>query len=200
MQVGITSRLRRFSCCARRASVQSLGSVPPLFSRCRAVCLDVVAVNHRSSPLGGQRAKHPLPEPALGLTNKAIIDRGGRAIFQWAITPTAAALDNVHDTDDHTPVIAPLPCHEHPSANKARSSTTIRRPARKRCAACHSLQIAQHRETTTDSGRNTFLGFGLSYKFLGLVKTTKTDIPRWVPFLARSFPRSGQPVDNSPHS
>jgi len=64
------------------------------------------------SSVPGKVPEQVLPNPALGPTHKAIINRGRRTILGRAIAPPAAALEHVHDTADHAAIVFPLhPTH-----------------------------------------------------------------------------------------
>ena len=80
----------------------------PFFPRCRAVRLNMCAINHlrfcRSAAFR-QSAKQPFPNTALGPAHKAIIDRRGRSVFRRAVAPSAATFDDMNNSADHAPII-----------------------------------------------------------------------------------------------
>jgi hypothetical protein len=72
---------------------------------------DVRGVDHlrlRCATLAGQLSKQVLPDPASCPAHKAVVDRGRRAIFGWAIAPAAATLQHVNDATDDATIICTL--------------------------------------------------------------------------------------------
>ena len=66
----------------------------------------------RRSPAAGQRVKQIFPDAPLGPTDEPIIDCCPRAIFGWAVAPSAAALQYVNNATDDAAIVNPFdPAH-----------------------------------------------------------------------------------------
>src|SRR5215475_15050866 len=79
-------------------------------ARRRTVRFDVRAIDHLGfgrSTTPGKSPEHPLPDPALSPTSKAIVDRRMWTVLRRAILPTTATLQHMQDAADHPPVINP---------------------------------------------------------------------------------------------
>src|SRR5215207_8036233 len=66
----------------------------------------------RASPIPGKLPEQSFPDATPRPAHEAIIDRRRWTIGFRAIAPAAAALENMHDAADHTPVVHTLdPAH-----------------------------------------------------------------------------------------
>jgi len=76
-----------------------------------AVCLDMGTVQGDLARwLGGccHRLEYLLPDAAIAPSGEAIVDGLRGAVFPWAIDPTAADLQDMHDPAQDAPVILAL--------------------------------------------------------------------------------------------
>src|SRR5579872_4440035 len=99
---------RGFWSCARRASGRSRGGKPPFCAGGGAMDLNVRTIDrHRSDRAGraGQRVKDGGPNALPAPTIEAVVDRRVGAVVGWAIPPTRARAQHVHDPADDPAIV-----------------------------------------------------------------------------------------------
>ncbi len=85
--------------------------LPPFSARSRAMCFDMGRIDHlqmrRERPLG-DGVEQLFPDSTPCPTDKAVVDRGVRAVFRRQIAPATSGLQHMEDTADHPAVIDTL--------------------------------------------------------------------------------------------
>ena len=103
-------------------------------------------------------AEQPLPDAAFSPADEAIIHGGRRSILGRAIAPAAAALENMQDAADHSPIINPRSAAD--VLWQMRFDLAPLLIAEPKQVTSHLLpRIIWSKESATDSRINSFNGF-----------------------------------------